>query len=288
MLMPLRLGPLLAALAPPLCWACGGAAPAREPLCRDCRARLRFLDPEPVTLAGVPLWAPVAYDGPARELVRGLKYRGAAGLADALASQIAATAPATLLPRSAREACPHATDRGSSAKDIAIRPPAADACSAGPVLVPVPTARSRARRRGYDQADLLAVSLARRTGLPVARCLIRVRADAPQVGRGRAARLAALAGAFALRPGVEAPSTVAARRRRRHHRRHARRLRRGPARRRLRRGRGARLRAHARSLIAYETGGFGTLASRGSREYHRYTASRTHVANPGGLACASR
>ncbi len=74
------------------------------------------------------------------------------------------------------------------------------------MLVPVPTARSRARRRGYDQAELLAAALARRTGLALARCLTRVRGDDPQVGRSRAARLAALSGAFAPRPGVEPPA----------------------------------------------------------------------------------
>jgi ComF family protein len=174
-LLPIRLRPLLAAVAPPLCWSCGAVAPAREPLCRACRARLRFLDPEPVALAGLPLWAPVAYEGPARDLVRGLKYRGAAGLADALATQIVAGLPAPW--------------------------------KEGSVLVPVPTARSRVRRRGYDQAQLLAAALARRTGLRVERCLVRRRGDAPQVGRGRSARRASLAGSFALRTG-HAPGRV--------------------------------------------------------------------------------
>ncbi len=179
MLMPLRLTPLLAALAPPLCWACGGPAPTREPLCRSCRAHLRFLPREPVEQAGVTLWAPVAYEGSARDLVCGLKYRGAAGLADALAAQIVASAPGAWLP--------------------------APAAPVVPSLVPVPISRARARRRGFNQAALLAAALTRRTGLPLAGCLERRRPAASQVGRGRRQRLAVLAGAFALRPGLPAP-----------------------------------------------------------------------------------
>ncbi len=40
--------------------------------------------------AGCRYWAPVAYAGPARELVRALKFRGALGVADAMAAQIVA------------------------------------------------------------------------------------------------------------------------------------------------------------------------------------------------------
>jgi ComF family protein len=180
MLIPLRIRPLLAALAPSLCWSCRGTAPAREPLCRGCHARLRFLGAEIAPLDGLPLWAAVAYDGPARDLVHGLKYRGAVALAEALAAQIAANAPWDLL------GAPMA---------------AAPAGSVPPTmgLVPVPTTRSRVRRRGYDHAGLLAAALARRTGLPVATCLERRDGGVSQVGRGRGARRAALAGAIRVR-----------------------------------------------------------------------------------------
>ena len=40
------------------------------------------------------VWAPMAYAGPARDLVRALKFRGATGVADAMAAQIVANAPA--------------------------------------------------------------------------------------------------------------------------------------------------------------------------------------------------
>src|SRR5688572_660080 len=84
-------------LAPPLCWGCEGAARRGEVLCRGCRGRLHRLAPDPVWLCGVRVWAPVAYSGPARALVGALKFRGAVGVADAMAAQIVANAPPWLL-----------------------------------------------------------------------------------------------------------------------------------------------------------------------------------------------
>jgi ComF family protein len=155
---------VLGMLVPHVCWACGAAARRREPLCRGCRAALRWLDAEPVRLEGTSVWAPVAYDGPARALIRGLKFHGAAGLAAPMAAQIAACAPPRLL-----------------------RPPAR--------LVPVPLHPGRARARGYNQAERLASALAARTGMRVADCLRRRGGSGRQVGRGRGERLAALDGA---------------------------------------------------------------------------------------------
>ena len=50
------------------------------------------------------------------------------------------------------------------------------------VLVPIPLHRSRERKRGFNQARLLAEALAERLKLPVADALRRIRATAPQVG----------------------------------------------------------------------------------------------------------
>src|SRR5439155_22146050 len=104
---------------------CGGWARGGMPLCGSCRPRLHWLGPAVVEVAGVPAWAPVAYEGPARALVHGLKFRGAAGIAEAMAAQVVATAPAGFLEQAA--------------------------------LVPVPLHPTRLRRRGYNQAERLAI-----------------------------------------------------------------------------------------------------------------------------------
>jgi len=63
------------------------------------------------------------------------------------------------------------------------------------LFVPVPTATSRVRRRGYDQAVLLARSLAKRTCLPYCAALRR-EGQHEQVGSSRAQRLQQLQNAF--------------------------------------------------------------------------------------------
>ena len=131
-------------------------------MCVGCRRLLRRLGPDPVLLCGVPTWAPLAYSGPARDLVRALKFRGATAVADAMAAQIAANAPAAQIGANAPAASP-------------------------PELVPVPLHPRRLRRRGYNQAALIADALARRAGLEVADCLARTGSAATQVGRDRRA-----------------------------------------------------------------------------------------------------
>jgi ComF family protein len=143
-------------LAPSLCWSCGTASGGHA-LCRACRGALRWTAQDAETVCGVRTWAPVSYEGPARALVRGLKFRGARGLAGELAAAIAAGAPVGLL-------------EGA--------------------LVPVALARSRGRKRGYNQAAELARALSLRTGLPVHELLARDDGGPRQMGRGRGARLA--------------------------------------------------------------------------------------------------
>jgi ComF family protein len=155
----MRLDGLASLLAPPLCWSCGASAHRSEPLCRHCRATLRWLGPATASFAGVSTWAPLAYEGAARELVRALKYRGAGRVAEAMAAAIAANAPAQLL-------------------------------APTPALVPVPLHPVRLRRRGFNQAERVAAALGRRSGLAVADCLERAPA-VPQVGRRRGERVAA-------------------------------------------------------------------------------------------------
>ena len=173
--MAISLPRLTDLLAPPLCWGCGGDA-GGQPLCAPCRVHLRRLGPEPVSLAGIATWAPLAYEGAARDLVRGLKYRGAVALADPMAAQIAASAPPGFV--------------------------------AGPsTLVPVPLHPARLRRRGFNQAERLATALARRTRLAVCDCLERHGPATRQVGRDRAQRLAGPV-EIAHRRGYPVPARV--------------------------------------------------------------------------------
>jgi len=120
-----------------------------------------------IPVAGVACFAPVAYEGPARALVRGLKFRAALDLTRAMAAPIAACAPRGMF---------------------------ADAA-----LVPAPLVAVRRRARGFNQAAALAVALAARTGRPVDDCLRRRGPPGSQVGRGRTGRQLALTGAVSCR-----------------------------------------------------------------------------------------
>jgi ComF family protein len=69
----------------------------------------------------------------------------------------------------------------------------------GDVLVPVPVHADRARRRGYDQAELIARAAGRALGLPCAPILERTRATIAQFDLDRSTRATNVRGAFALR-----------------------------------------------------------------------------------------
>jgi len=160
-------------LAPPLCWSCRAPAARAAPLCRACRRALRFLPRAPVQLCGLSVWAPVAYEGPAGELVKGLKFHGATAVAEAMAALIVAGAPEGML---------------------------------SGVLVPVPLHPGRRRARAFNQAEAVAAAIAARTGLPVVDCLVRSGPAGRQVGRGRAARLAGPAGSIDVGAAAGAPA----------------------------------------------------------------------------------
>jgi len=130
-----------------------------------------------VVLAGCEAWAPLAYEGGARALVRALKYRNAVALAGPMAAQIAANAPP-----------------GQFRPDD--------------TLVPVPLHPARMRRRGFNQAERLAGALAVRTSLAVCDCLQRRGSPTRQVGSDRRERLEGPAGDVCLRAGRPVPGRV--------------------------------------------------------------------------------
>ena len=117
------------------------------------------------------LEAVLSYEGGARAIVAGLKYRNARGGLRPLSAAMAALAA---------EAAPHVD-----------------------VVTWVPTSTSRARDRGFDQAALLAREVSARLGLPCRR-LLRRAGGSPQTGRSLAERQAgpALVGVVAM-PGSD-------------------------------------------------------------------------------------
>lgn len=174
---------LIDLLLPPACAGCGRFG---DPLCRRCvagfrpavRPEDRFLAADPGTLVGDALELAVAafaHAGNLRRALQRLKYGGSGKVAIPLARAAASDLEALT------RVC-------------------------GPLpLVPVPVHEARRRQRGYNQAALLAVELAREMDLPVLDLLERRKATARQHGLGKAARLHNLRGAFAVRPGVRAP-----------------------------------------------------------------------------------
>lgn len=71
-------------------------------------------------------------------------------------------------------------------------------------LVPIPLGAQRLRRRGYNQAAVLAEAIGRRTGLPVAERLVRRRETRSQTAVAPDARGANVRGAFAAHDMLDA------------------------------------------------------------------------------------
>ena len=175
------LGRLLDLVLPPRCGGCGALGRwicprcferirrLEEPLCRRCGRELEF------RCQGCPcasrlrhlarLRAAAAYEGPLERAVHRFKYRGWRSLAPVLAALLAARLAVDGLPAS--------------------------------LVVAVPLHPARRRRRGYNQAELLAAELRRALGLRAPPgALVRLRDTRPQVGLDRLRRAANVAGAF--------------------------------------------------------------------------------------------
>jgi ComF family protein len=183
--------PLLAVVFAPRCPSCGTGLdhPTRGPLCAACWKSLPR-HRQSLCRCGFPLPAGLAvcgrcrrglqpfeagaslgpYEGSLRILVHELKYRGRRRVAARLAEELLAF------------------ERTRALLEGEV------------VLVPVPLHPRRRRERGYNQSELLARELERRTGRAVeARSLVRRRETAPQAGLSAAERRRNVAGAFAVR-----------------------------------------------------------------------------------------
>lgn len=154
---------------PLLCGPCAGNLPAAPQRCYGCQAPSPRGRTCPDCRAGSPLTRAAAvspYAGHAKELVALLKFSGARGASGIMAELMKGLA----------------VQEGSYPE----------------LLVPVPTAAGRVRRRGYDQARLLARELSRQTGLPWRDCLARM-GRTRQLGAARSQRIRQLRGAFRVR-----------------------------------------------------------------------------------------
>ena len=157
--------------------SCSGCGREGEPLCPTC---VRALDARLELPGGAPIGMPVdlpapllqlewcaPFAGPVRAALHDLKYRGERRLARPLGLAVA---------RRWRRVGEGAT-----------------------LVVPVPVHADRERRRGYDQAALIAEVAAADLHLPYARALERERATTAQFELGREDRAANVEGAFRIR-----------------------------------------------------------------------------------------
>ena len=191
-----RRSPVFAGLAdfllPAACAACAGPAveevrAGTGPVCQNCRLALPPIPHPACERCGAPLgtgeapsclecvdWpgevaaarALCLLESPARELVHALKYQGWRGVGDFMGFEMARRAPAAV--------------RGADC------------------VVPVPTSRRNMRRRGYNQAAVIARALASKLRAPLVPCLERQRQDSTQTALNPMQRRANVSGAFVL------------------------------------------------------------------------------------------
>jgi ComF family protein len=156
---------------------CVGCGREGEPICASCSRQLDArLELPPGVPIGLPADLPTGilqlewcapYTGAVRRALHDLKYAGERRLAAPLGAAIAR--------RWAR------------------------AGAGGNVLVPVPVHAERLKKRGYDQAQLLAEVAGAQLGLPVAPILERVRATTAQFDLDRRRRATNVVGAFRVK-----------------------------------------------------------------------------------------
>ncbi len=131
--------------------SCAGCNEPGSALCRRCRFTLASV---PSVVADTGVRAAFPFDGVARQVVLGLKYRNRRRVAAVLANQIV---------------------RRLTLPDVDL-------------VTWAPTSRARVAQRGFDQGELLARAVAKRLGVPCRRMLYRQHGQA-QTGRSRTQRL---------------------------------------------------------------------------------------------------
>jgi ComF family protein len=172
---------LIDKIVPHICLGCGAEG---DLLCPVCREKLQLSTPNCFRCRQLsPVWSTCAacqehtalqsvipatiYDGHAKDIIWRLKSNGA---------QSAAKTMATIMVESLQSSL---------------------ALTKNSLLIPIPTASSRVRQRGYDQTNLLTRQLARQLRVAWAPCLVRS-GQAHQVGASKEARQAQLRDAYWL------------------------------------------------------------------------------------------
>ena len=173
---------------PPHCVNCG------EPgalICENCLSQLQPVGEHFCPTCGKPLKprhfcrhcsgaefpfqssrAPYLYEGPAKAMIKALKYKGTLALVPIMAKKLSDFWMTNLQ---------WDTD----------------------LTVPVPLARDRKAQRGFNQSDLIAKAFCRNTGLKYdPRALMKIRETLQQVGLNAEERRENLSGAFAAEPSL--------------------------------------------------------------------------------------
>lgn len=166
-------GRLLDLALPAVCVGCGREGTS---ICDHCAVALHARAGMP---AGVPIGMPSdvpapllqldwcgPFNGVMRDALHAIKYRGDVRIAEPLGLAVAARWR--------------------------------EAGAGGDLVVHVPVHRTRARERGYDQAERIARVVARELRLPHRSVLVRARATTAQFSLDRASRATNVSGAFAL------------------------------------------------------------------------------------------
>lgn len=185
------LGGIVDFVYPPHCVSCGVATTRQAALCVSCWSKVRFIEKPFCDILGIPfdrdegegMLSPLAlaeppvfsrlravalHDGPARNLVHGLKYRDRTDLAPMMAGWML-----------------RASDGLVSGCDA---------------IIPVPLHGRRLLMRRFNQSAELARALARLSGKPfLASALVRIKPTRRQVGLTARRRAANVRGAFKVR-----------------------------------------------------------------------------------------
>lgn len=143
-------------------WSLGSIAPDRCFRCNKLSADSKTCSSCRSVSGLNHVWIRSLYKDTAKEIIHRLKFERSIAATENIASAMFATLPDSL---------------------------------SGSIIVPIPTATSRKRQRGYDQSVLIANKISRLSGLPVYPHLVRL-GQSRQVGSKKADRIIQLQGSY--------------------------------------------------------------------------------------------